>query len=82
MLRQELSAEFLAGLTGDADTNGHAPADGSEDDGLDGTSVKDGSELAEEVDAVDEHRRVCSPPSCATSVTRLVLNVQPVTCAQ
>ena len=67
---QELSAEFLAGLSdGDAKVDGHAngiAADGNNgggadddgDDGLDGTSVKDDSELADEVEAVDANRRV------------------------
>ena len=73
--RQELSAEFLAGLTGEADANGHVSADGS-DDGLDGTSVKDGSELAEEVDAVDEHRRVGAPSPCLQPCSKSIVAVR------
>ena len=62
LAEQELSAEFLAGLPDDNGmaVNGHADGGGvdKDDDGLDGTSVKDGSELADEADAVDENRRV------------------------
>jgi len=61
LAEQELSAEFLVGLPdGNGTVKGHADGAGSDkdDDGLDGTSVKDGSELADEADAVDEHRRV------------------------
>ena len=53
---QELSAEFLRGLTDESEAA--AVCGGGSLDGFERSSVKDGSEMAEEADADDKNLRV------------------------
>ena len=53
---QELSAEFLRGLSADGDAAGASAA--SSLDGFERSSIKAGSDMAEEVEADDDKHRV------------------------
>ena len=61
---QELSAEFLRGLTDETEGSGTCGGEGGGGslDGFERSSVKDGSEMAEEADADDDQRRVRLKP--------------------
>jgi len=76
---QELSAEFLRGLTDETEAAG--TFGGGSLDGFDRSSVKDGSDMADEVDADDDQRRVrhVRVKSCERSIELGYLYLDPWT---